>query len=154
MRFPQLTYQHSLSFGIIAKSLQHEEGCYLPSFEIDIEKGVREHLTELLYYKDMGSIAECVEEYGGTKENGIRMLSRHMQEMIDSKTKLGSSDYVFKLVITDVVDKETASDNGVLVLVPRHGFILRSAVRCPNSTLQTHLARIGNQPINLRAVHV
>ena len=108
--------QHSLSFGIIAKSLQHEEGCYLPSFEIDIEKGVREHLTELLYYKDMGSIAECVEEYGGTKENGIRMLSRHMQEMIDSKTKLGSSDYVFKLVITDVVDKETASDNGVLVL--------------------------------------
>lgn len=108
--------QDSLSFGIIAKSLQHEEGCYLPAFEIDIEKGVSEHLTELLNYKDMGSIAECVEEYGGTKENGIRMLSRHMQEMIDPTTKWGSSDHVFKLVITDVLDIDTASDNGVLIL--------------------------------------
>lgn len=93
-----------LSFGIIAKSLQHEEGCYLPSFDIDLNKGISEHLTETLEYKDLGDVADCVAEYGlGSKETGIRMLTEHIKEL--SSAKWNSSDHVFKLVITDVLDR-------------------------------------------------
>ncbi len=100
-----------MSLGIIAKSLQHEHGCYLPSFDIDIDKGIKNSLTEILNYKDMREVSSCVAEYGlGSKDNGIHMLTRHMEELVEGGKKWGSEKRVFKLVITDVVEGEDTTD--------------------------------------------
>ena len=92
----------ALSFGIIARSLQHDEGCYLPSFELDSSKDIATNLTEVLNCKDMAGVAQCVAEYGfGSLEEGITMLSKHANELT-CLTKWGLHNHVFKLIITDI----------------------------------------------------
>lgn len=103
-----------LSFGVIARSLQHEEGCYLPSFKLDSSKDVKINLTELLSRKDLAGVAECVTEYGfGSLEEGIKMLTDHAIDLT-TLTKWGLHDHVFKLIITDIQSskKENNAKNG------------------------------------------
>ena len=117
MSFVFIRNGEKMSFGIIAKRLQHEAGCYLPSFELDPDKDVKEHLREILNYKDLTDVASCVEQYGfGSVETGIQMLSSHLDGMNDSEN-MGLYDHVFKLVITDVKMKnDNEEEEGIMML--------------------------------------
>jgi len=94
----------AVSFGIIAKCLQHEGGCYLPSFKLKHGQDVKENLKEILNYKDLAAVAECVATYGmGSLDTGIQMLADHIEDLNDEQV-WGLETFVFKLVIADVYD--------------------------------------------------
>lgn len=99
-----------LSFGIVAQSLQHEEGCFLPSFELDPSEDIKTNLKNILRYKDTSDVANCVAEYGfGSIDTGINIISDHMKNMMDPIT-WGSEKFLFKIVITDIKKEETSKD--------------------------------------------
>jgi len=103
-----------LSMGIIAKSLQHEAGCYLPSFDLptkdysttDGSDDIKAALVQIFSYKDNADVVECVKSYGfGSLDFGLNLLTKHFYSMVD-KSKWGKDDYVFGLVISGVRDGE------------------------------------------------
>ena len=105
--------QNQLSFGIIAKDLQHEEGCYLPSFELDPDspRSTKFKLKEIFNDVDMAQVTKLIEEYGlGSLKNGINMLATHIDSLTNSE-EWGSQDYVFKLIITDIQKGAESEDD-------------------------------------------
>ncbi len=109
LSFVLVKNSNQISFGFIAKSLQHEEGCYLPSFVFDQSKNVISNLRSILTQKDLSNVANCVTEYGfGDFDKGIDMLVNHINQMKDNND-WGQHEYVFKLVITDVKQNNESS---------------------------------------------
>ncbi len=109
LSFVLVKNSNQISFGFIAKSLQHEEGCYLPSFVFDQSKDVVSNLRSILSRKDLSNVANCVTEYGfGDFDKGIDMLVNHINQMKDNKD-WDQHEYVFKLVITDVKQNNESS---------------------------------------------
>ncbi len=116
MSFVFTRNENDISFGIIAKCLQHEGGCYLPSFKLQKEIGVRQNLKEIFNHKDLAEVASCVAKYGmGSLNTGIQMLTDHINDL-NSEFTWGSDKCVFKLVIADVheVDNNKNKDGNGL----------------------------------------
>mmetsp|Transcript_32684 Transcript_32684/g.66729 ORF Transcript_32684/g.66729 Transcript_32684/m.66729 type:complete len:920 (-) Transcript_32684:648-3407(-) len=92
-----------IELGLIAESLQREEGCCLPAFTFPISNdGGKQDITNLLSNPNKAEIAACVTQYGnGSLECGIDRLSKHFHEMCFGGT-FGNDDNVFCLILDRV----------------------------------------------------
>ena len=92
-----------IELGLIAESLQREEGCCLPAFTFPISNdGGKSDITNLLSDPLQHEIADCVMHYGGNSlERGIDRLSKHFHNICFGET-FGSDDNVFTLILDRV----------------------------------------------------
>jgi hypothetical protein len=152
LSFVFIKNKDKLSFGIIARCLQHEEGCYLPSFELNIDdiviapnedettdenkqdlEKIIQNLTEILNYKDLDEVAKCVENYGyGSIKYGIQLLAEHLYEIKSDSAQWKAQDNVFKLVITDIHDERRDDDGDKVTVYNNHGLL--SQPSCDDSS--------------------
>lgn len=113
MSFVLTRNKKQYSFGVIAKSLQKEEGCYLPSFVFESENlsGVRAEM-EFLFSASEQSVGDCVKLYGGgCLTMGINRILRHYEKMTRG-AHWSESDYMFCLVLHELKHgSEVIADN-------------------------------------------
>lgn len=96
------------SLGVLAKSLQREDGCVLPSFTFT------EFPTSLDLKQTFAAnpiVGECIAEYGnGDLDCGIDRLLDHYEDML----KLNDRDYVFCVVLHEL--KHSADSNVIAAM--------------------------------------
>mmetsp|Transcript_28067 Transcript_28067/g.44149 ORF Transcript_28067/g.44149 Transcript_28067/m.44149 type:complete len:731 (+) Transcript_28067:91-2283(+) len=99
-----------LEFGIIAKALQNEEGCFLPCFKFNGLETLSEKMTEEFNQSQYASVAECVAEYGKittdgvpSLEKGIERLCKHFEDICK---KFKNNRYVFEVILDKIHDRK------------------------------------------------
>jgi hypothetical protein len=98
-----------ISFGIIALALQHDKGCYLPSFQLDSSRDAIENITEILENECPASVSACVTEYGlGSRKRGVTMIAKHIDDL-NNPNGWGFHEHIFKLIITDSLNNNEKS---------------------------------------------
>lgn len=91
------------SLGILAKSLQRNDGCVLPSYSFP-NFPQKQELQELFLHESI--VGACIAEYGdGSLENGIERLLYHYQSMV----QLEDRHHVFCVVLHNL--KHNAGGN-------------------------------------------
>ncbi len=99
-----------LEFGIIAKALQNEEGCFLPCFKFNDLETLSEQMTKEFNQSKYESVAKCVAEYGKittdeapSLEKGIVRLCKHFEDMCK---KFKKDPYIFEVILDKVHDRK------------------------------------------------
>lgn len=95
----------NIQLGIVAKSLQKEEGCYLPAFSFNDETGLREQMMALFGKPKHADVAKCVAKYGAASDHsepnltvGVDRLCAHFGQICN----FYGNPYVFMLILDKV----------------------------------------------------
>lgn len=99
-----------LEFGIIAKALQNEEGCFLPCFKFNELETLSEKMTEEFNQSQYVSVAKCVAEYGKitsdgvpSLEKGIVRLCKHFEDICK---KFKNNPFAFEVILDKIHDRK------------------------------------------------
>jgi len=100
LSFVLIRSKDKMALGVIAKSLQHEAGAYLPSYPLDLEGNMREQLEKI--FKVVDHVGICAAAYGfGDLKIAIDRLVKHIEDMCSSST-WGDEMHVFRLVMDKI----------------------------------------------------
>ncbi|KAL7539704.1 hypothetical protein ACHAWF_008043 [Thalassiosira exigua] len=100
-----------VELGIVAKSLQREEGPYLPAFQFSNKKGggkatLREQMLSLFSQPHHHDVSQCVAQYGAdvtgddpSLASGIDALCNRFDDMCDN---FFENDYVFEVILNGI----------------------------------------------------
>mmetsp|Transcript_9335 Transcript_9335/g.20219 ORF Transcript_9335/g.20219 Transcript_9335/m.20219 type:complete len:754 (-) Transcript_9335:1826-4087(-) len=99
----------NIEMGIVAKSLQREEGPYLPAFQFSNEEGqesLREQMITLFSEPKHEDVAQCIAQYGAnitgcdpSLSDGIDGLCKRVGDMCHL---FYGSDYVFEVILNKI----------------------------------------------------
>jgi len=107
----------TFELGIIAKTLQQEEGCFLPSFEfkvVDGGKTIGQQMMDVFCQANCKEVADCIAEYGRVRidggsqslARGVARISKHFE---DINTKFFDSEYVFEVIVDKLQHRGSTS---------------------------------------------
>ncbi|KAL7542801.1 hypothetical protein ACHAXR_012096, partial [Thalassiosira sp. AJA248-18] len=109
----------NIELGILAQSLQREEGCYLPAFKFSNKKGdgsspLKDQMILLFSQPDHADVAKCIAQYGaasfGSEPSlvvGVERLCQHFDHICYSDN-FSSNPFAFLVVLDKVHHGQTA----------------------------------------------
>ena len=102
----------TIQLGILAQSLQREEGPYLPSFTFSSSVSLKDQMVRKFSKHKHLNVKRCIEEYGAASHAsdpdfliGIERLCRHANSI--SSNTFAENPYVFLLVLDKVHHHQT-----------------------------------------------
>lgn len=101
----------NIELGIVAKSLQREEGPYLPAFQFSNEKGegqtpLREQMSYLFSKPKHNDVAICIAQWGADIAGGEPSLAAGIDGLCtrfdDICHEFYNNDYVFEVILNNI----------------------------------------------------